>query len=263
MKGLNFRNKKITLSKKKYDIRPSKALAETQTQLWEGPREQTSGAAEQPGHIGRYKVIGTLGRGGFGTVYRARDEELQRDVAIKVWRRDRFAGNEAVEQLVAEARHVARLEKHPAIVGVYDVGRQEDGSVFMVLQYIEGHSLAQELKSHKLAPDRVWQIMLQVTSAIQHAHATGLVHRDLKPANVLLDADGNAHVADFGLARADRSYGGRDWVLIGELLSLQKERKFVARQAALIASDGTIIHGAELLVPADDPGAVTVVKKVP
>ena len=72
-----------------------------------------------------------------------------------------------------------------------------------------------------------------------------------------------ANVTDFGLARADRSCGGRDWVLIGELLSLQKERKFVARQAALIASDGTIIHGAELVVPADDPGAATVVKKVP
>ena len=181
------------------------ALAETETQLWEGPREQASGSAEQPGHIGRYKVIGILGRGGFGTVYRARDEELQRDVAIKVWRRDRFAGDEAVEQLVEEARHVARLEKHPAIVGVYDVGRQEDGNVFVVFEFIEGHSLQQELKSHKLGTERVWEIMPQVTSAIQHAHATGLVHRDLKPANVLLDADGNAHVADFGLAIDDQS----------------------------------------------------------
>lgn len=181
------------------------ALAETETQQWVGPGPPTDVSAEPPGHIGRYKVTGILGRGGFGTVYRARDEELQRDVAIKVWRRDRFAGDEAVQRLVEEARHVARLEKHPAIVGVHDVGHQEDGSVFIVLQFIEGHSLDQELKSHKLAPDRVWQIMLQVTSAIQHAHAAGLVHRDLKPANVLLDADGNAHVADFGLAIDDDS----------------------------------------------------------
>jgi formylglycine-generating enzyme required for sulfatase activity len=178
-------------------------LAETETEAWQGPNTQAGVSAEHVEHIGRYKVTGILGRGGFGTVYRARDEELQRDVAIKVWRRDRSVGDEAVERLVEEARHVARLEKHPAIVGVYDVGRQEDGSVFIVLQYIKGRSLDQELKSHKLGFDRVWEIMLQVTSAIQHAHATGLVHRDLKPANVLLDADGNAHVADFGLAIDD------------------------------------------------------------
>jgi serine/threonine protein kinase len=153
-------------------------LAETETQLWRDPNAGAGASAEPPEYIGRYKVIGILGRGGFGTVYRARDEELQRDVAIKVWRRDRFTGDEAVERLVDEARHVARLEKHPAIVGVYDVGRQEDGSVFVVFEYIEGHSLQEELKSHKLAPDRVWEIMLQVTSAIQHAHPTGLVHRD-------------------------------------------------------------------------------------
>ena len=181
------------------------AVAETETQQYEGPNAQVTHASEQSEHIGRYKVTGILGRGGFGTVYRARDEELQRDVAIKVWRRDRFAGDEQVEQLLQEARLVARLDKHPAIVGVYDVGRQEDGSAFVVFEYIEGHSLEQELKSHKLAPDRVWEIMMQVTSAIQHAHATGLVHRDLKPANVLLDTDGNAHVADFGLAIDDQS----------------------------------------------------------
>jgi len=181
------------------------AAAETETQQWENPKAQETHTSEQPEHIGRYKVTGILGRGGFGTVYRARDEELQRDVAIKVWRRDRFAGDEQVEQLLQEARLVARLDKHPAIVGVYDVGRQEDGSAFVVFEYIEGHSLEQEMKSHKLAPDRVWEIMMQVTSAIQHAHATGLVHRDLKPANVLLDGDGNAHVADFGLAIDDQS----------------------------------------------------------
>jgi serine/threonine-protein kinase len=142
------------------------AASETETQQYEGPNAQVTHTPEQPEHIGRYKVTGILGRGGFGTVYRARDEELQRDVAIKVWRRDRFAGDEQVEQLLQEARLVARLDKHPAIVGVYDVGRQEDGSAFVVFEYIQGHSLEQELKSHKLAPERVWEIMMQVTSAI-------------------------------------------------------------------------------------------------
>lgn len=181
------------------------AVAETETQQYEGPKTQETCTPEQPEYIGRYKVTGSLGRGGFGTVYRARDEELQRDVAVKVWRRDRFAGDEQVEQLLQEARLVARVEKHPGIVGVHDVGRQEDGSAFVVFEYIAGQSLEQELKSHKLAADRVWEIIMQVTWAIQHAHATGLVHRDLKPANVLLDSDGNAHVADFGLAIDDHS----------------------------------------------------------
>jgi serine/threonine protein kinase len=83
-------------------------LAETETQLWAGPSERVSVSAEPPEYIGRYKVIGILGRGGFGTVYRARDDELQRDAAIKVWRRDRFAGDEAVERLVEAARHCTR-----------------------------------------------------------------------------------------------------------------------------------------------------------
>jgi WD40 repeat protein/formylglycine-generating enzyme required for sulfatase activity/serine/threonine protein kinase len=181
------------------------ALAETETQAWEPPPVKPSSVPEQPKSIGRYKVVGILGRGGFGTVYRARDEQLERDVAIKVWRKDRFIGDEAVEHLLQEARHVARLDEHPSIVGVHDFGRQDDGSAFVVFQYIEGHSLADELKSQPLPPDRVWEVMIQVTSAIQHAHATGVVHRDLKPANVLLDKDGNAHVADFGLAVDDQS----------------------------------------------------------
>jgi eukaryotic-like serine/threonine-protein kinase len=180
-------------------------LEATETQAWEPPAAKPTSEPGRPEFIGRYKVVGVLGRGGFGTVYRARDEQLQRDVAIKVWRRDRFAGDEAVEHLLQEARHVARLDEHPSIVGVYDVGRQDDGSAFVVFQYIEGHSLAEELKSHPLPPDRVWEVMLQVTSAIQNAHATGLVHRDLKPANVLFDKDGNARVADFGLAVDDQS----------------------------------------------------------
>jgi formylglycine-generating enzyme required for sulfatase activity/WD40 repeat protein/serine/threonine protein kinase len=176
---------------------PRPELAETEPWQGESHQDASSGA---PQRIGRYRIVGVLGHGGFGTVYRAHDEELERDVAIKVWRHDRFTGEEQVRRLLEEARTVAHLEKHPWIVKVHDVGRQEDGSCFVVLEYIDGHPLDQELRSHNLTPDRIWEIIIQVTSAIQHAHAQGLVHRDLKPSNVLLDADGNAHVADFGLA---------------------------------------------------------------
>jgi serine/threonine protein kinase len=192
---------------------PRPELAETEPWQGESHQDASPGAPATPQRIGRHRIVGVLGRGGFGTVYRAHDEELERDVAIKVWRQDRFAGEEQVRRLLEEARTVAHLEKHPWIVKVHDVGRQEDGSCFVVLEYIDGHPLDQELRSHNLTPDRIWEIMIQVTSAIQHAHAQGLVHRDLKPSNVLLDADGNAHVADFGLAideQTQRFHAGED-----------------------------------------------------
>jgi serine/threonine-protein kinase len=141
----------------------------------EGSREEghaEDDRPEPPQRVGRYTVLGVLGRGGFGMVYRARDTELQRDVAIKVWRPDRFATEEEAENLLGEARAVARLKKHPSIVAVYDVGRQADGSPFVVLEYIEGHTLKRDLGSHKLPARRIWEIMIQVTSAVQHAHAS-------------------------------------------------------------------------------------------
>ncbi len=155
-----------------------------------------------PASIGRYKIQERIGQGAFGRVYRAWDDDLQRDVAIKVSRPDKFVPEDA-DRMIEEARNVAHLEKHPNTVEVYDVGRLDDGSCFVVLELIEGRSLQEELKQGKLSHERVLELILHVTAAIQHAHARGLVHRDLKPANILLDVDGNAHVADFGLAVSD------------------------------------------------------------
>ncbi len=168
-----------------------------------------------PAQIGRYQVRGVLGRGGFGTVYLAHDDQLQRDVAIKVWRADRIQSEDTAAQLLKEAQTVARLERQASVVGVYDTGRQEDGSCFVVLEYIDGCSLQHTLKTEKLPPDRVLQIMIQTTAAIQHAHANGLVHRDLKPANILLDTSGNAHVGDFGLAIHETEQRGREGEIAG------------------------------------------------
>ncbi|MBC8872197.1 MAG: protein kinase [Planctomycetes bacterium] len=181
---------------------------------------------KHPERIGRYKILGVLGQGGFGTVYRARDDELERDVAIKVWRPDRFPAGADIENLMKEARTVARLEKHPSIVGVYDVGRRDDGSPFVVLEFVEGQSLRQELRStgKKLPTERIWEIIIQITSAIQHAHATGLVHRDLKPANILLDAAGNALVTDFGLAVDEESQRHRAGELSGTAAYMAPEQ---------------------------------------
>ena len=151
------------------------------------------------GRIGRYAVQQQLGRGGCGTVYLAWDGDLQRKVAIKVPIRDRFASERAVDIFVSESRTAAQLQ-HPGIVPVYDVARQEDGTPYVVMKYIDGSSLEQLLDSKKLAYERSAEIVMHVAEAIGYAHADGFVHRDMKPANILLDGKGRPYVADFGLA---------------------------------------------------------------
>lgn len=155
---------------------------------------------EVPARFGRYAVRGVLGRGGFSTVYLGFDEDLARCVAIKVPRAEVFSSQESEDRFLAEARTVARL-RHPSIVNIYDVGRTDDGSCFVVLEYIEGESLSTVCqKQAKLPPERVEEVMTAVAEAIHYAHKQGFVHRDLKPGNLFMDGEGRPHVADFGLA---------------------------------------------------------------
>ncbi len=149
--------------------------------------------------IGRYRVVGVLGEGGFARVYQAKDEELQRDVAIKVPNRRRGTDPEEMEAYWAEARIVAALD-HPAIVPVFDVGRTRDGHCYVVSKLIRGENLSDRLRRARVTDIEAVQIVLVVADALQHAHSRGLVHRDIKPANILLDAMGRPFVADFGLA---------------------------------------------------------------
>jgi serine/threonine protein kinase len=159
-----------------------------------------------PKVIGRHRVIKLLGEGGFGRVFLAHDDDLDRPVAIKVPRPDRISRPEDVEAYLAEARMLARLD-HPGIVPVYEVGRTEDGLCFVVSKYIEGCDLAHVMRESQLPLDRSAEIVAEVAGALHHAHTRGLVHRDIKPANILIDASGRPLVADFGLALRDEDYG--------------------------------------------------------
>ena len=154
-----------------------------------------------PSRLGDYELIEEIGRGGMGAVWRARQEKLQRDVALKTVRGGVLAGAEARERFRREALAVARL-RHPGIVAVHEVGEQ-DGELFLALEYVRGESLAQRLRAGPLPPRAAAQLAREVAAAVQHAHEQGILHRDLKPSNILLDAAraDAPRLTDFGIAK--------------------------------------------------------------
>ncbi len=156
-----------------------------------------------PEKIGRFLIRALLGRGGFGRVYLAYDPQLDRPVAIKVPAAERFPSERERVRYIEEARIAARLN-HPRVVAVYDVSRDGE-TIFIVLEYIDGESLATAMRSRRFDPLRAAALMTEIADGVAHAHEHGLIHRDLKPANILLDADGRPHIADFGLAIRERA----------------------------------------------------------
>ena len=158
-----------------------------------------------PERLGRYVIRRKLGAGAFADVYLAHDQELDREVALKIPRPDRFSTTEALRQVTDEARTVARLQ-HPGIVTVFDAVDHQ-GISFIVLQFIRGRSLAHLLEHDTLSFAGAVQLAAEVAVALAHAHDQGFVHRDIKPRNILLDADDRPHIADFGLAARHREAG--------------------------------------------------------
>jgi serine/threonine protein kinase/formylglycine-generating enzyme required for sulfatase activity len=168
--------------------------------------EQGAPAKSGLSHIGRYRVEKLLGRGGFGSVYLAHDDQLRRRVAIKVPHPEIVAQPRYAETYLAEARTLAALD-HPNIVPVHDIGQTEDGLPFVVSKFIEGSDLAHRMQQGQLSIAEAVTITATVAEALHYAHRQGLVHRDVKPGNILLDTAGKPYVADFGLALKDEDYG--------------------------------------------------------
>ncbi|MBL9100141.1 MAG: serine/threonine protein kinase [Myxococcales bacterium] len=166
-----------------------------------------------PAAIGRYQVVRSLGAGGMGEVVLARDPELDRQVAIKLLRASKAAGDAQV-RLLREAQAMARLS-HPNVVQIHDVGLAGD-RVFLAMELVEGETLAQWLAAGPRAWRDVVRVFVEAGRGLAAAHAAGLVHRDFKPDNVLIGRDGRVRVADFGLARGERDAGDERAANFGE-----------------------------------------------
>jgi WD40 repeat protein/tRNA A-37 threonylcarbamoyl transferase component Bud32 len=156
-------------------------------------------SSEAPRQLGKFDLLEQLGAGTFGTVYKARDRELDRLVAIKIPRADSVSRKEDLDRFLRESRSAAQL-RHPAIVAVHDAG-QLDGTCYLVSEFIQGVTLAERLSAGRMSFRHAAELVAQVADALQYAHEHGVIHRDVKPSNVMLDLEGRPHLMDFGLAK--------------------------------------------------------------
>ena len=162
--------------------------------------------------FGRYLIERVIGKGAFGVVYLAWDEELHRTVALKLIERGNF--DESKEGLLGEGRTLAKLD-HPGIVTVLDVG-SKDGKLFFVSQYIEGKTLAQQIREDGYSPIAAAELVVELCDALGYAHSHSVIHRDIKPGNIIIAPDGRPVLIDFGLAKANhRTSSDQPWAIMG------------------------------------------------
>ncbi|MEX0678090.1 MAG: serine/threonine-protein kinase [Pirellulales bacterium] len=167
-------------------------LAQDQTYTWK---------PEKLPRLGKFELLKAVGRGAFGTVYRARDTELDRIVAVKLPRSGSLTSAEDEDRFIREARSVAQL-RHPNIVSIFETGRSEEVP-FIVGEFVDGVTLGDLLTGRRFTPRESAELIVTVADALAYAHEQGVIHRDVKPSNIMLDDHDKPHLMDFGLARRD------------------------------------------------------------
>jgi len=165
-----------------------------------GPGLHSNSAHPHPQTIGQYRIVSVLGRGGMGTVYEAEQQRPQRPVALKVVRGGRYVDEHYIRLFQREAQTLARL-RHAGIAAIYEAGCTEDGQHFFAMELVRGVGLHRSVRASNLNLSAKLELFRKVCDAINYAHQRGVIHRDLKPSNILIDADGQPKVLDFGLAK--------------------------------------------------------------
>jgi len=158
-----------------------------------------------PRRLGRFELIESVGVGAFGTVYKARDPQLDRVVAIKVPRAGNLASDDDRDRFLREARSTAQL-RHPSIVPIYEVG-QAEGVPYLAVEFVHGLTLADRLTGLRPSPREAAGLIAAVADALDYAHQRGVIHRDIKPSNIMIDGQGRAACDGLRLGQARR---GRD-----------------------------------------------------
>ena len=173
---------------------------------------------------GKYRIIGEIGRGGMGVVYKAEDIKLQRMVALKFLPHQWVSDPDARERFIQEARAASALD-HPNIYTIYEIGEAENDRMYIAMAFYEGESLRDKVKRGPLAQEDALSIAIQAATGMAKAHQKGIVHRDIKPANILITAEGVAKVVDFGLAKlAGQVKLTREGTTVGTLAYMSPEQ---------------------------------------
>src|SRR5881398_2224182 len=179
--------------------RPASSMPATTPDDVAPTSQKTARAAELLGELGDYELLDEIGRGGQGVVFRARQKSLNRIVALKVISLGQWASKAHLKRFRLEAEAAAKLE-HPGIVPIHEVG-ERDGSCYFSMKFIEGGQLDEVVKREPMSIRQGAELIANVARTVHYAHEHGILHRDIKPGNILLDAKGEPHLTDFGLAR--------------------------------------------------------------
>src|ERR1700682_3207156 len=186
--------------------------------------------------LGPYEILSSVGAGGMGEVYRARDTRLDRIVAIKVLPTHLADRSELRERFEREARTIASLN-HPHICPLFDIG-QQDGIDYLVMEYLEGETLAQRLLKGPLPLEQVLQYAIEIADALDKAHRKGVTHRDLKPGNIMLTKTGTK-LLDFGLAKLKQEQEATSAIPDSELPTME----------SAVTAEGTILGTLQYMAP--------------